>query len=108
MKANNEITTLATHLENIAKAANMVEIHAVLLSITGNYLNRYANEVRMFDKKIEKQGDWIHAAINHFRTEIMSDKTVVFDAIPERFKNTGLYLQLKREFNTIIDIPLKF
>lgn len=80
----------------VKNARNMVEVDYLICSITGDYLNRYANEVEKAPNVTGNQGFWVNKAVTFFIEEIKADKAKLWKAIPARFHKSEMYKTLCR------------
>ena len=87
--------TLQEKITIARQSSNMIEIDALLSSVTADYLTRYANEIqRAPATNYGDQSAWISNAVRFFIADIHQDKLAIWHNIPERFKKTAIYHRL--------------
>lgn len=83
-------------INQIKNACNMVEIEAVLNSVTSEYLNRYSTEIEKAPNSDNygSQSKWVEKAVRFFIADIHRDKLGLWQHIDLRFKRTAIYQRL--------------
>jgi len=81
--------------KQVAGAANMADVEAIILGEAGNYYaNRFANEVRKFDRTKETQDQWLLAVEEKFGEDLRKTRLHLLTKVPNRLRNSAIWTKL--------------